>query len=202
MKPLHRMCTRDLTTATPAGEESTMIGQKLTRGRYLRGAELTMTANDEPRRRRWISLLTLGAAIAVASVYGVATASALESGATVQFLIPADANQPTPAFVGAPQDDFLVYGLASGTIDARGCALGDKPVQLAKLVLLDRGQNVGNDNPRVDEVITTYQSDGGHDATTPVAPGTRVGNLLSLADCSIFVGDTRVDYKKYTGTVK
>lgn len=206
MKPLHRMCTRDLTTATPAGEESTMIGQKLTRGRYLRGAKLTMTRNDEPRRRSWMSLWALGAVIAVASAYGVATASALESGATVQVLIPVDAN---PDSYYEPED-FLVYHQASGTIDARGCALGDKPVQSATLV--DHRQHVGNPagdpvgnpvsnpNPTV-EVITTYQS-GSHDVTTPVEPGTRLGNLTFVTDCNIFINGTSVAYTKYTGTVK
>jgi len=176
-----------------------MIGKKLTRGRgrYLRGAELPMTTNDEPRRRSWISLWALGAVIALASTYGVATARALESGDYVQFLIRADANQPEPNDQGMPDgipETFLIYGSASGTVDARGCIGGDRPVQSARLV--QPGHHAGN--PTV-EVITTFQSG---DLTTPVEPGTRIGNLSFVGDCAILVGDTWVAYKKYAGRVK
>jgi hypothetical protein len=150
--------------------------------------------------RRWISMSVLGAAIALAGVYRAPTANALESGDLVQFLVRADARQPelndSGTRDGVPESS-LIYGFASRSVDARGCAVGDKLVQSARLI--DPGQHdahsVGNPNL---EVITTFQSGG---VTTPVEAGTRVENLLFVTDCNIVVGDTSVAYKKYSAQV-
>jgi hypothetical protein len=151
-------------------------------------------------RRRWISVWALAATLAFAGVYGASMASALESGDTVQFLVRADAQQPEPNASNTPDgvpEMSLVYGPGSASIDARGCALGEKPVQSARLVDPGRHGAYSVGNPNL-EVITTFQSGG---ITTPVEPGMRAGNILFLTDCSIVVGGISVHYKKYSAQV-
>jgi hypothetical protein len=140
-------------------------------------------------RRNGTLLATVAAAgIVLAAAY---SAFAVSSGDTIQFLIPAAANQPEPD-VGPISTDVLIFiGRKTTTSPGTGCApTGSYPVQNA--VLVDPG---GGRSERIVGVITTAQEGGGSD---PLPPGTKITNIAYLADCNIGTDA----YKKYSGTVE
>jgi hypothetical protein len=139
------------------------------------------------QRRNGTLLATVAAAgIVLAAAY---SAFAVSSGDTIQFLIPAAANQPDP--VGPVTDVLIFIGRKTTASPGTGCApTGSYPVQNAVLV-----DPAGGRSERIVGVITTAQSGGGSD---PIPPGTKITDITFVIDCNIGTDA----YHKYSGTVE
>lgn len=134
---------------------------------------------------RWKLFAAVTAVGAIAVLATAQVAAALEAGDTVEFLIPADANQPEPP--AGPSDGLIYHGGPVTMIDITGCGTGSRPMQNATLV--DPG-GVGGSG-RIEGVITTSPHE-------PIRPGTKVSGLTATGLC--FIG-TAV-YFRWQGTVE
>jgi hypothetical protein len=127
----------------------------------------------------------LSAVVLATCVLLAATAAfALQSGDTVVFLIPSDANQPDPP--SGPADKLIFTGGRVTTVDVTGCGAGSHPVQNAVLV-----DPTGGRPGRIIGVIVLSESE-------PVRPGTKVVALSLQGTCTI--GTT--SYNRYEAFVE
>ena len=128
-------------------------------------------------RKLWGSVAL---AILVTCVYllafGVGTLHAQVT--TLSFVVPAGAP------IGAGTDLVVFTGRSSGSSGIGDCAAGERPVQTA--IVVDPG---GSGASRITGVLPTSQ-------TEPVAPGTRLKNLVQNGTCN------SGGYDKYTGEVQ
>lgn len=152
-------------------------------------ASQTQIEKGGPMYRRSATLVAVVAALGILLALPY-SAMALNTGDTVQFLIPTASIQPEPE-VGPKTDKLLYTGGSVTTSVGTGCATtGSYPIQNA--ILVDPGAGRSG---RIVGIITTFQTGGGSEALNP---GTTIVNIAFLVDCSIGA-DT---YKKYTGTVE
>lgn len=136
----------------------------------------------------FVSFLTVVSGVVAVASIGRTAPSGPVPGDTVEFLLPADADQPMPA--GAPTDKVLYTGGRVTNIDASTCGGAMQPVQSG--VLVDPGASLGvGRSPRLVGMITISHVD-------PIHPGIRLTAISFDAACDV----GGVPYHRYRGTVE